>query len=87
MPMWSMNRFQKRLDYAYDDWCIAQMAKMLNKPQDYAEYIKRAQYWKNVYNNQNGFMQAAIMAAWYTPLSLPRSIITIPKATAGSTLF
>ncbi|SDD95169.1 alpha-1,2-mannosidase, putative [Mucilaginibacter pineti] len=48
----------KTLEYAYDDWCIAQMAKMLNKPLDYAEYIKRAQYWKNVYNNQNGFMQA-----------------------------
>jgi putative alpha-1,2-mannosidase len=57
----------KTLDYAYDDWCIAQMAKMLNKPQDYAEYIKRAQYWKNVYNNQNGFMQARDNGAWFTP--------------------
>ncbi|RYU92276.1 hypothetical protein EWM62_02235 [Mucilaginibacter terrigena] len=57
----------KTLDYAYDDWCIAQMAKMLNKPQDYAEYIKRAQYWKNVHNNQNGFMQARDNGGWYTP--------------------
>ncbi|MBK0378851.1 GH92 family glycosyl hydrolase [Mucilaginibacter segetis] len=57
----------KTLEYAYDDWCIAQMAKMLNKPQDYAVYIKRAQYWKNVFNNQNNFMQARDNGGWYTP--------------------
>jgi putative alpha-1,2-mannosidase len=57
----------KTLEYAYDDWCIAQMAKMLDKPQDYTEYIQRAQYWKNVYNNQNGFMQGRLNGGWYTP--------------------
>jgi putative alpha-1,2-mannosidase len=57
----------KTLEYAYDDWCIAQMAKMLSKPQDYAEFIKRAQYWKNVYNDQNGFMQARVDGGWYEP--------------------
>jgi putative alpha-1,2-mannosidase len=57
----------KTLDYAFDDWCIAQMAKMLNKPTEYATYIKRAQYWKNVHNNQNGFMQARDNGGWYTP--------------------
>jgi putative alpha-1,2-mannosidase len=57
----------KTLEYAFDDWCIAQMAKMLNKPQDYTEFIQRAQYWKNNYNNQNGFMQARANGGWYTP--------------------
>ncbi len=57
----------KTLEYAYDDWCIAQMAKMMNKPQDYAEFIKRAQYWKNVYNDQNSFMQARVDGGWYAP--------------------
>ncbi|MDB4927219.1 GH92 family glycosyl hydrolase [Mucilaginibacter sp.] len=57
----------KTLEYAYDDWCIAQMAKMLNKPQEYAEYIQRAQYWKNVQNKDNGFMQARINGDWYKP--------------------
>lgn len=57
----------KTLEYAYDDWCIAQMAKMLNKPQDYTEYIKRAQYWKNVHNNENAFMQARDNGSWYAP--------------------
>jgi putative alpha-1,2-mannosidase len=57
----------KTLEYAYDDWCIAQMAKMMNKEQDYAIYIKRSQYWKNVYNNQNSFMQARVNGSWYSP--------------------
>ncbi|MES2277972.1 MAG: GH92 family glycosyl hydrolase [Bacteroidota bacterium] len=57
----------KTLEYAFDDWCIAQFAKMLGKQQDYAEYIQRAQYWKNQYNNQNGFMQARVNGGWYLP--------------------
>ncbi|MCR8560637.1 GH92 family glycosyl hydrolase [Mucilaginibacter sp. BJC16-A38] len=57
----------KTLEYAFDDWCIAQMAKMLNKPADYAEFIKRAQYWKNNFNDQNGFMQARSNGGWFTP--------------------
>lgn len=57
----------KTLEYAYDDWCIAQFAKMLGKQQDYVEYIQRAQYWKNQYNNQNGFMQARVNGGWYLP--------------------
>ncbi len=57
----------KTLEYAFDDWCIAQMAKMLNKPDDYNEFIKRGQYWKNHFNNQNGFMQARANGGWYTP--------------------
>ena len=57
----------KTLEYAIDDWCIAQMAKMMNKPKDYAEFIQRAQYWKNVYNSENGFMQARTNGSWYTP--------------------
>ncbi len=57
----------KTLEYAYDDWCVAQMAKMLGEQKDYETYIKRAQYWKNVFNNQTGFMQAHINGAWKTP--------------------
>jgi putative alpha-1,2-mannosidase len=57
----------KTLEYAYDDWCIAQMAKMLGKTADYETYIQRAQYWKNIFNNQNGFMQARVNGGWYTP--------------------
>ncbi|WP_198170250.1 GH92 family glycosyl hydrolase [Mucilaginibacter arboris] len=57
----------KTLEYAYDDWCIAQMAKMLKKDQDYAEYIQRAQYWKNVYNKQTGYVQTRANGGWLSP--------------------
>lgn len=59
----------KTLEYAYDDWCIAQMAKMLNKPQDYTEFIQRAQYWKNVQNKDNGFVQARVNGDWFKPFN------------------
>jgi predicted alpha-1,2-mannosidase len=45
------------LEYAYDDWCIAQLAKKLNKQDVYDEFIKRSENWKNNYNSASGFMQ------------------------------
>ena len=63
----------KTLEYAIDDWCIAQMAKMMNKQDDYATFIKRAQYWKNNFNTENGFMQARADGGWYIPFD-PREI-------------
>ncbi|MGN6181795.1 MAG: GH92 family glycosyl hydrolase [Mucilaginibacter sp.] len=57
----------KTLEYAIDDWCIAQMAKGMGKQNDYAEYIQRAQYWKNVFNDQHNFMEARTNGGWYEP--------------------
>jgi predicted alpha-1,2-mannosidase len=48
----------KTLEYAYDDWCIAQMAKKLNKTEDYNFYIKRALNYKNLLDTVTGFMRA-----------------------------
>ncbi|GAB4017391.1 GH92 family glycosyl hydrolase [Spirosoma migulaei] len=45
------------LEYAYDDWCIAQLAKKLNRPDVYATYLKRSENWKNVYDTSIGFMR------------------------------
>lgn len=47
----------KTLEYAYDDWCIAQMAKKLNRQDIYEEFSKRAQNYKNVYDAKSGFMR------------------------------
>lgn len=43
-------------EYAYDDWCIAQMAKKLGRQDVYDTFIKRSQNWKNVYDPKSGFM-------------------------------
>ncbi|GAA4338268.1 GH92 family glycosyl hydrolase [Mucilaginibacter gynuensis] len=45
------------LEYAYDDWAIAQMAKKLGKNDIYEEFIKRSQNYKNVYDAKIGFMR------------------------------
>ena len=45
------------LEYAYDDWCIAQLAKKLNRQDIYEEFIKRSGNWQNNFNASTGFMQ------------------------------
>ena len=46
------------VEYAYTDWCVAQMAKKLGKMADYHKYLKRAENFKNLFNPANGgFLQ------------------------------
>ena len=47
----------KTLEYAYDDWAIAQAAKKLGRDEIYKEFIERSTYWKNVYDKSIGFMR------------------------------
>jgi putative alpha-1,2-mannosidase len=75
----------KTVEYAYDDWCIAQMAKILGKKEDYQYFMKRSQNWKNLYNPKNGFMQPRKNGNWYEPLSRERLIIIIRKEIRGIT--
>jgi putative alpha-1,2-mannosidase len=44
------------LNAAYESWCIAQIAKALNKDADYEYFIKHAHDYQNVFNTQTGFM-------------------------------
>ncbi|HUV35455.1 MAG TPA: GH92 family glycosyl hydrolase [Patescibacteria group bacterium] len=57
----------KTLEYAYDDWCIAQVAGALGKEDDYRRYIRRAQYYKNIFDPASGFMRAKMNATWISP--------------------
>jgi len=45
------------LEYAYDDWAIAQLAKKLNRTDVYNEFIKRSGNWRNNYDTASGFMR------------------------------
>lgn len=49
------------LEYAYDDWCIAQMAKKLGRKTVYEEFSKRSENYKNVFDPSVGFMRAKMM--------------------------
>jgi predicted alpha-1,2-mannosidase len=57
----------KTLEYAYDDWCIAIMAKDLGKTDDYERFLKRAQSYKNVFDASTGFMRAKMNGRWFEP--------------------
>jgi predicted alpha-1,2-mannosidase len=46
------------LELAYDDWCMAQMAKKLGKKSDYDFFSERAAYFKNLYDPISGFFRA-----------------------------
>ncbi len=63
----------KTLEYAYDNWCIAQVAKKLNKKVDYDLYMKRAQAYKNVYDKKTGFMRPRKNGNWLSPFE-PREV-------------
>jgi len=45
------------LEYAYNDWCVAQMAKTLGKNADYLFFSKRAKAYQNLFDKNTGFMR------------------------------
>ena len=46
----------RTLEYAYDDFCVAQMAKALGKNDDYKALMARSENWRNVLNPQTGYV-------------------------------
>ncbi|GAA4330279.1 GH92 family glycosyl hydrolase [Mucilaginibacter gynuensis] len=48
------------LEYAIDDWCIAQMAKKLGNVADYNYFLKRGNNYKNYFDTKTGFMRARL---------------------------
>ena len=63
----------KTLEYAYDDWCVAQVAKYLGKTEEYLRYMEYSQSWRNVFDPGTGFMRARINGHWYSPFD-PREV-------------
>ncbi len=57
----------KTLEYAYDDWTIAQMAKAMNKTEIYNAYTARAQYYKNIFDPETQFMRGRFRNTWFAP--------------------
>lgn len=58
----------KTLEYAYDDYCVAQMAKALGKKADYAVFMKRAESYRNLFDPSFGLMRGKdAQGRWRTP--------------------
>ena len=66
--------FEKRqavavtLEHSYDDWCLAQLAKALDKNEDYDYFMKRSKNYRNVFNPATGFMAPKMAnGRWVAP--------------------
>ncbi len=56
------------LECAYDDWCIAQMAKALGEEEDYQYFMKRSRNYKNLFDPETGFIRPRHRdGSWKTP--------------------
>lgn len=63
----------KALEYAYNDWCIAQMAKELGKTEDYARFMERSKRYVKYYDESTGFMRGKNQdGSWREPFD-PRN--------------
>ncbi|GGF68532.1 alpha-1,2-mannosidase, putative [Wenyingzhuangia marina] len=45
------------LEYAYDDWCVAQIAKDLGKMKDYEFFLNRSKAYEYLFDAKTGFMR------------------------------
>ena len=60
----------KTLEYAYDDWCIAQVAKKLGHEEDYAFFLNRSRNWRNLYDPETKYMRGRdSKGEWRTPFA------------------
>ncbi len=50
----------KTVEYAYDDWTIAQMARKMGKTDIAAQFEKRAAYWRNSFDPKTGWVRARL---------------------------
>ncbi len=58
----------RTLEYAFNDWCVAQLAKELGKTDDYDLFMKRASNYKNVIDVSTGFARPKDSnGSWLSP--------------------
>jgi predicted alpha-1,2-mannosidase len=54
----------KTLEYAYDNWCVAQVAAKLNRKEEEKEYLKRSLGYVNLFDPSTGFMRPRTNGTW-----------------------
>jgi predicted alpha-1,2-mannosidase len=58
----------RTLEFAYNDYCLAQVAKALGKNEDHKLFARRAMYYKNVFDSHAGFVRGKNSnGAWVKP--------------------
>lgn len=60
----------KTLEYAFDDWCIAEFAKAIEKESTADQFYSRADYYQNVFDSSTGFMRGKnSRGEWISPFN------------------
>ncbi|MDX5585238.1 MAG: GH92 family glycosyl hydrolase [Aureibaculum sp.] len=57
------------LEYAYNDWCVAQIAKALGKDDDYNYFLNRSRAYEHLFDTETGFMRGKSDSgdSWHEP--------------------
>ena len=55
------------LEYAYFDWCVAQLAKGLGKRDDEQKYLQRSQFYHNIFDNEKGWFRPKLKNGSWEP--------------------
>jgi len=78
----------RTLESNYDDYCIAQMAKALGKNKDYEYFMKRANFYKNLFDPETKLMRGKnSQGKWRTPFDsflLSHSATSVGDYTEGN---
>jgi hypothetical protein len=72
----------KTLEFAYNYWCLAETALTLGKKELYSKYIKKAQYYKNTFDPETGFMRPKRNGTWLSPFDAKRVDFNYTEANA-----
>jgi predicted alpha-1,2-mannosidase len=72
----------RTMEYAYNDWAVAQVAKKLGKEEDYSELMARAQNYRNVFDPEKGWVCGRFADGTFTDDFNPNE--HLPYITEGS---
>ena len=77
----------KTLEYAYDDWCISEFARLMRKEDVRREYARRAQNYRNLFDPSTGFMRPKRNGGWAEPFRPLAVTVDYTEANAWQYLF
>lgn len=78
----------RTLEYAYDDYALAMMAKALGKTDDYKQLMQRANNYKNIFDTTMGLVRGRHAdGSWITPFEPDRKTAYITEGTARQYTF
>lgn len=57
----------KTVEYAYDDWCIAQFAKQIGNGEVYKKYTARSLQYRNLFDPSTLHIRGKVQGFWFSP--------------------